>query len=111
MRRAVHQWYCGRVARLFFACWLGLFAIQTSDLLILVAGDDCTEAIAGSASDPCPQNCARCFCCVQIAPFLTLVSATVCDEPALPLVMFGPSDAPPNPPPHRILHVPKSFLT
>ena len=99
------------MARLFFACWLGMFAVQTSDLLVLVAGDDCTEAVAGSASDPCPQNCARCFCCMQIAPVVTLASANVCDDAALSKAFLGPTDAPPNPPPHRILHVPKSFLT
>ena len=44
------------VARLFLAVWLAAFAVQTTDLLALVAPDECTEDVQGSAADPCPDG-------------------------------------------------------
>jgi len=106
-----YQWYRADVARLLLACWLSVFTLQTSDLIALVACDDCTEETRGAADDPCPQNCARCVCCAQRAPVVTVALVDGLQNLAGTPLHLAALGAALNPPPQRILHVPKHLLT
>lgn len=99
------------MARLFLAVWLGAFTLQTTDVLIVLAADECDDSIQGSAADPCPQNCSRCICCARVATFIhTVLTSAPADAPATRATV-RPSDVLPDPAPHRIFHVPKDSLT
>jgi hypothetical protein len=98
------------VARLLLAGWLSVFALQTSDLIVLVAGDTCSDEIRGAAGDSCPQNCPRCVCCAQRLPVVTVALAGAPADPAPALIDPPSTPALPSPPAHRILHVPKHLL-
>jgi hypothetical protein len=95
------------VARLFLALWLALFAVQTTDLLAVVAPDTCTEETRGTASDPCKDGCPRCLCCARAATFIPafprLLAAAVAHFEAVP-----PLDPTTTPSPRGIFHVPKA---
>ena len=97
------------VARLLLAVWLAAFAVQTTDLVALVAPDECTEKVEGTATDPCADGaCTRCVCCARVPAFV-------------PQGLLGPvvqritrvSQLPPLEPftaasPQGIFHVPKN---
>lgn len=98
----------GRVKRFLLVLWLAAFAVQTSEVLAAVAPDQCVED-TGSASDPCPEQCARCVCCARvpssIAPVLTIAAI----EMPADVVPRAPERQLPSAEPHRILHVPKTL--
>ena len=95
------------VVRLFVAVWLAAFVAQSTDLLASILPDDCVEDTRGSATDPCPQNCARCICCARLPIFVPQVVASA------PLAVLGildplsPIDRVTSPAPRGVLHVPK----
>ena len=94
--------------RIFLACWLAVFALQSADVLALVAPDGCFETAEGGDDDGCPdQGCPRCLCGARIpVPLTTTVTAGL-EPPAVlaPPVFLPPATAAS---PRRILHVPKS---
>jgi hypothetical protein len=98
------------VGRWFLAVWLVALSIESTDLLALMAPDECLE-LAGdsSATDPCPDVCFRCFCCARttVMPSLTPKAA-----PAPALVtpsLRKAGDAERVAHPLDIFHVPKSL--
>ena len=95
------------VSRLFLAIWLAAFAVQTTDLLTVVAPDDCTEETRGSAADPCDDGCARCMCCARVSVFIPQLAATDAGPVAEVAVLLAPLDRLTTPIPHAIFHVPK----
>lgn len=98
------------MARLFLAVWLAAFAVQTSDILMVVAPDTCTEDVQGSAADPCPDGCPRCFCCARVPAFIPFALAIDLPEPATLAVQLPPLDPSTTASPRGVLHVPKSSL-
>ena len=95
------------MARLFLAIWLSGFTVQATDLLTVVAPDDCTEETRGSAADPCKDVCPRCLCCARLPVFIpqaaTLVNSPINEVAAAP----PPADRWTTPSPHAIFHIPK----
>jgi hypothetical protein len=85
---------------------VALFVVQTTEVVSWIAPDTCAEETRRSA-DLCPEGCPRCICCARIVPFVT---QTIVD--ALPQeltrgrapVLF---EAPADPGPRGIYHVPK----
>jgi hypothetical protein len=95
--------------RLFLACWLAVFALQSADVFALVAPDGCFDVSEGNESDDnCPdQGCTRCLCGARIpAPVTTTMTMSL--EP--PSAFAPPAFRTPatSAAPRRILHVPKS---
>jgi hypothetical protein len=99
------------VARFFLAVWLGAFTLQTTDVLIVLAADDCSESTKGSAGDPCPENCSRCICCARVATFIHTALASAPADVPVTRATARPIDVPRDPAPHGIFHVPKDSLT
>jgi hypothetical protein len=96
------------VTRLFLAVWLALFAVQSSDLVMVLAPDDCVQDTRGTSSDACGDDCARCVCCHRAPSLIASLTAAptiarIVDFAALPFDTDRPSAEP-----HRILHVPKA---
>lgn len=95
------------VARIFLAVWLAGFAVQATDLLTVIAPDDCTEETRGSASDPCSDGCPRCMCCARVPVFIPQ-AALLTGSPLLEeAVLLPPADRWTTPSPAAIFHVPK----
>jgi hypothetical protein len=94
--------------RLVLAVWLALFASQTAGLMAAVAPDGCVEDGRGSASDSCPDSCARCLCCARVPPLVTPlvseISAAPLTGPALPSTNSSATSADPG----GIFHVPRT---
>ena len=96
--------------RIFLAAWLALFAVQTTDLLAIVAPDGCVED-AGRLGDNCQETCAYCVCCARVPVFVTEVASPVptgqvaAAEPSLSFIR------PASPDPRGIIHVPKAHLS
>lgn len=103
MRRT---WYVQAVVRLCLAIWLAAFTFQATDLLALVAADECTESVDTPGSDPCPESCPRCLCCVRVATFIP-TAVTDLAPPVTRLSVLPPAIPSTTPSPHGILHVPK----
>ena len=59
------------MVRLFLALWLAVFALQTTDLLTVVAPDGCAESTDASVPDDCRDGCLRCVCCARVPVFVT----------------------------------------
>jgi hypothetical protein len=98
------------VVRVCIVLWLAVFTIQSADLLTIVAPDSCTEEVQGSAADPCSDGCARCVCCARVPVFIPRAVPLVAEgEVARPEPVL-PGDAPTDPTPRGIFHVPKPFL-
>jgi hypothetical protein len=95
------------VVRVFLAVWLAAFAIQTTDLLTLVAPDTCTEAIQGSAQDPCPEGCPRCLCCARVPAFEPQAAGEAPVEAVSRASIVPPRLPATTPSPHRVFHVPR----
>ena len=109
MIAAVPRAIVGNVVRLFLAVWLAAFAVQSTNLIASVLPDDCVEDTRGSATDPCPDTCARCVCCARATVFIRQALAStpadcVADVAPLPLIDRYTSAAP-----RGILHVPKAL--
>ena len=96
--------------RLFLALWLAVFAVQTTELLTVVAPDSCTES-SGSATDACRDGCLRCVCCARVSVFLTQGHAPGA-APGLAVTPASTRVRPVADPGRRaIFHVPKTSLT
>jgi hypothetical protein len=95
--------------RLFLALWLVVFAVQVTDLIAAVAPDACVSEAGSSATDSCPQNCARCVCCSRVSVFVPQVIVSASAHVATLLVPVSPSDSPISTVARRILHVPKAL--
>lgn len=98
------------LVRTLLACWLVLFAVQSTDVLALVAPDGCFEAAeGGDGDDGCPdQGCTRCLCSARVpAPLTTTITMAFGPPGAMapPAFLAPATDAAPR----RILHVPKSL--
>lgn len=102
-----NAWYRGVVAQLFLAVWLAAFAVQTMDVLALVAPDSCTQDAQGSAGDPCPDKCSRCVCCARMPAFISQHLPTSL-EPAVPPMLLPRPDPSTTPTPRDVFHVPKN---
>ena len=98
----------GPMSRTVLALWLALFAVQSSDLLAVVAPDGCVEDARGSIPDPCPDRCAHCVCCARVPTLLPsavpVVSIAPGTEIAVPPFVASRSTAEPG----RVFHVPKA---
>ena len=99
------------VVRLCLALWLAVFTIQSSDLLMIVAPDSCTEATSGSPTDPCDDACPRCVCCARVPVFIPAVVPVAVAVNGTDAAAFPPIEPSSTPSPHRIYHVPKRALT
>jgi hypothetical protein len=98
------------LVRLFLALWLAVFAVQSTELLTVVAPDECTENSSTSAGDACRDGCLRCICCARVPVFVTQVS-TGSAAPAVAVteaIMRARAVA--DPTPRAIYHVPKASL-
>lgn len=98
---------CG-VTRFVLAVWLALFAVQSSDIVMVLAPDDCVEDTRGTSSDACGDDCARCVCCHRVP---SLIASLTVAPTITQVVDFAdrPLDRhPPSAEPNRILHVPKA---
>jgi hypothetical protein len=95
------------VARLFLAVWCAAFAIQTTDVLALIAPDACTEDVQGSAVDPCPEGCPRCLCCARVPTFVPQTTTELIVQPEPFAGAASPVDPSTTASPHGIYHVPK----
>jgi hypothetical protein len=95
------------VARLFLAVWLAAFAVQTTDVLMAVAPDSCTEDVEGTAADPCPEGCPRCVCCARVPAFVPQDAGAVPIEPVGLNAARPPLEPSTTPSPRVIYHVPK----
>jgi hypothetical protein len=96
--------------RLFLALWLMAFAVQATDLLAVVAPDNCTEDARGPADDGCADACLRCVCCARLPVFVTqqaAASGSVASDAAMPA---SPARQLRTPDPRAIYHVPKPVL-
>lgn len=93
--------------RLFLALWLAVFAVQTTDLVALVAPDECTERSGASAPDDCRDGCLRCVCCARV-PVFEAHSKLPAGTPAPTITNAVMRIRPvPDPGPRAIYHVPK----
>ncbi len=101
---------CG-VVRLFLAMWLAAFAAQATDLLALVAPDECTEETRGTPGDPCEDGCPRCMCCARAPVFIPQASQPARTDVSARLVMLPPTAPSAAPIPRGIFHVPKHSLS
>ena len=106
-----HAWYRPYVARLLLAVWLSAFMVQTTDLLTLVAPDECAGETRGSATDPCRDGCPRCLCCARVPVFVPQVATIVVGHQIIRDGVLPPGDPSTTPSPHGVYHVPKYFLT
>lgn len=97
------------VVRLFLAVWLVGFAVQSTDVLASIVPDDCVEDTRGSASDPCPDQCARCVCCARMPVSVPQVLAVAPFDVVAITESLPPIGRPTNPAPRGILHVPKTL--
>ena len=96
--------------RLFLALWLAVFAVQSTELLTVVAPDGCVESTGGSATDDCRDGCLRCVCCARVAAFVTQ-SHTPAGAPGLATTPIALRVRPAaDPGPRAIYHVPKASL-
>jgi len=96
--------------RLFLALWLAAFALQTTDLLTVVAPDRCIESTGASTADDCRDGCLRCICCARVSVFVTQSCAPV-TSPGLAVIPTASRVRPVADPGARaIYHVPKTSL-
>lgn len=95
--------------RLFLAVWLAAFAVQSTNLIASVIPDGCVEDTRSSATDPCPDNCARCVCCARLAVFVRHVLASTPTDTVVGAIAFPLVDPYTNAVPRGILHVPKTL--
>jgi hypothetical protein len=105
--RTARRMLSWRVARVFLAAWLAVFAVQASDVLMMVVPDDCTEDVRGSAADPCPDGCPRCHCCARVPIFIPQTVSDPLPPHATAARMLSPIDPFTTPSPHGVFHVPK----
>lgn len=94
--------------RLFLAVWLGVFALDTSGAVALVAPDDCVALVDVEADEGCPDTCPRCVCCAR-APGLaspTIMSGSNASTWTVWLPLLEPVT---HPAPRGILHIPKAL--
>jgi hypothetical protein len=96
------------VLRLFLTVWLAAFAIQSTDLLATVVPDSCVEDAPGSASDQCPQNCARCVCCARLSVGILQALSGDPIDCAGELVALTPIPPLTDAIPRGIFHIPKT---
>ena len=96
--------------RFVLAIWLAVFAIQGTELLASVIPDECVEDTRGSATDPCPESCARCVCCARLPVFLPHLAAALPTDPVVTPAPLPPLGRFTSPQPRGILHVPKVAL-
>jgi hypothetical protein len=92
---------------LFVVVWLAAFAVQSADVLALVADDACAADVSGTESDPCPDGCSRCLCCARVPVFVPQIApGSVVQQAARlsPIPFVGPTT---TPSPHGVYHVPK----
>jgi len=96
--------------RLFLALWLAVFALQTTDLLTVVAPDGCIESTGASTPDDCRDGCLRCVCCARVPVFVSQ-SWVPAASPGFVLAASSARERPlADPGPRAIYHVPKSPL-
>ena len=95
--------------RLFLALWLAVFAVQTTELLTVVAPDGCTES-SGGAADACRDGCLRCVCCARVSVFVTQSPAPP-TSPGLAVTLASTRvRSVADPGPRAVFHVPKTSL-
>jgi hypothetical protein len=99
------------VARVLFAVWLGLFALQASDVLAFVAPDDCIGDSSSSRDDACQAGtCMRCVCCARTVAPVTPVADVVSSSTSVVVDQPSCTEFLPSPAPRAILHIPKALL-
>lgn len=97
------------MARLLLAVWLAAFAVQTTDLLALVAPDECTEDVRDSAADSCPDgDCLQCLCCARVPAFVTQGVMGPVAQRITRVSLLPPLDSFTAASPQGIFHVPKN---
>ena len=101
---------CG-VVRLFLVIWLAAFAAQATDLLALVAPDECTEETRGTAGDPCDDGCRALHVLRPRAGLRSSGFAPARTDVSARLVMLPPTAPSAAPIPRGIFHVPKHSLS
>jgi hypothetical protein len=97
----------GIVGRLVLAVWIAAFCVQTTDMLALVASDDCTEDVRGTAADPCPEGCPQCLCCARGPVFVPELATAESVTQVAPIVVSSPVQLLSDPNLLGVYHVPK----
>ncbi|HEY1303853.1 MAG TPA: hypothetical protein VGF24_09920 [Vicinamibacterales bacterium] len=99
------------MARVLLALWLGLFAMQATDVLAFVAPDDCVGGCSSSRDDACQTGtCMRCVCCARTVAPVTPVTVVLSSTASVVVDVPSFTEFVPSPDPRGILHIPKALL-